>query len=494
MPNTIIVLGGPEVSYDFDEYLGQVDFIAIGEGEATIKELIEFFLFSDKSISDIKGISYKKDDKIIVNEAREPLSLDSIPFAYQFGLEGLDNKIIYYETSRGCPYSCQYCLSSIDKQLRFLSMPRVEHELKIFLDENVRQVKFIDRTFNCNKNHAMGIWKFLIENDNGITNFHFEISADLLTEEMLSLLDTARQGLFQFEIGVQSTNTDTLSIIKRKSNLEKLFKSVGSIGVNIDKHLDLIIGLPNENYESFRNSFNTVYNLNPNQLQIGFLKLLKGSGLRQDVDKYGIAYKDKAPYEVLYTNDISFEEILRLKYIEDMVDIFYNSNKFDYTIKFIINYFSTPFDFYSSLADFWEKNNYHTLSHNKMALFSIMRDFILNELPNLSDEIEDLLKFDMYLNDNIKNPPTWIRDERDEKIKEKVKIFYQKEEHRDIYFNDLFKYTSQQLSRICHIEVFRYNVVEWIEKKSALKRKDTYILFKYAVKGESEFDFFEIEL
>ena len=493
LPNTVIVLGGPEVSYGYKEHLEKnADFVVVGEGEATIKELIEYFIYSDLKIEGIKGIAYKKNNEIVVNESRNLLDLDSIPFAYKYGFEDLENRIIYYETSRGCPFNCQYCLSSKDEKLRFLSLNRVQEELKIFLDENVKQVKFVDRTFNCNKVHAITIWKFLIENDNGKTNFHFEISADLLTNEMIELLKTARSGLFQFEVGIQSTNTDTLKSIKRKTDLEKLFKRLNSIEKNINKHVDLIVGLPNESYESFKTSFNMVYNLNPNQLQIGFLKLLKGSGLRKDAEKYGIVYKEDAPYEVLYTNDISFEEIQNLKFLEDAVEIFYNSNKFDSTIKFVLEHYETPFDFYKNLAKYWEKNNYHHLSHSKMALYEIMRAFLLDEVPDKINEIDSFLKFDMYLNDNVKNLPSWAKKEQCNKTKEKIKAFYHKEENKNVYFSDLSKYTPQQLSRICHIESFDYNIIKWLDNGGFVEKNTTYVLFKYAIKGESNFSFFQI--
>lgn len=498
LPKVVIVLGGPEVSYDFNYYLKtDVDFIIMGEGEATIKELIEFLLgLHTKGLENINGLAYKDNDKIIVNSPRKNLDLNEIPFVYKEGFKDLENKIIYYETSRGCPFNCQYCLSSNDKQLRFLPLSRVYKELKFFLDENIKQVKFIDRTFNCNKKHAINIWKFLIENDNNITNFHFEISADLLNNEMIDLLKTAREGQIQFEVGIQSTNINTLTAIKRKTNLDKVFEKISFIDNNIHKHLDLIIGLPNEGYNSFKSSFNMVYKLKPDKLQIGFLKLLKGSGLREDAEKYGIIYKNVAPYEVLYTKDISFKEILKLKVLEEMVEIFYNSNKFFYTIKFVIEYFQTPFNFYISLAEYWENNNYHHISHSKMSLYEIMRNFLLNNLQHKIGEIENLLKFDMYTNENVKNLPLWAKNDKDNKVKEKIRDFYKKQENRKKHFEDLLKYDDKQLSRICHIECFEYNIISWLKNDitSILEKEDTYILFKYPVKSQNKFEFFKVSI
>ncbi len=293
----------------------------------------------------------------------------------------MENKILYYEASRGCPYSCQYCLSALEKGLRFLNEDRVKSDLKFFLENNVKQVKFVDRTFNCNKKYAIMIWEYLIENDNGITNFHFEISADILDDSMINVLKKARLGLFQFEIGVQSTNDSTLSEIKRKTNLQKLFEKVKIVKElkNIHQHLDLIAGLPNESYENFKSSFNDVFNIYPEQFQLGFLKLLRGSGLRINAEKYGIVFKEKAPYEVLYTKDISYNEMCNLKGIEELVEIYYNSGKAINTLKYAINFFANPFDFFEAFNFYWLENDFEKVSHNKMKLYEIIYNFIIEK-------------------------------------------------------------------------------------------------------------------
>jgi len=480
----IVILGGPEVSYDY-EYLFKlgVDIVSIGEGEQTFKELTEYFLYENKNMSDIKSIAFLKNDNIIVTKAREPVKLDDIPFAYYDCIDEFKNKIIYYEASRGCPYNCQYCLSSVEKGVRFLSIERVKNDLMFFIKNNVKQVKFVDRTFNCNKKYAVEIWNFLIEKDNGVTNFHFEISADILDNDMLKILSKARKQLFQLEIGVQSTNLITLNNIKRNTNLDILFEKVKKIKSfkNIHQHLDLIAGLPDENYISFKKSFNDVYNLYPQQLQLGFLKLLKGSGLRNDAKKFGIVYKSKAPYEVLYTKDISYSEMNRLKRIEEMVETYYNSGKCIYTLRYVIN--DSPFDFFEQLSLYWEKNNYHFILHNKMELYTIMFEFLKNKTDDI-EIIKDIMKFDLFLNDNIKNFPKWIDENDINLLREKTRQFFNYENIKK-YVPHLANYTSKQVSRMCHLEIFEYDIVKWIEYNfEKIEKRKSFILFDYYSSGD----------
>ncbi len=470
IPHCVIVLGGPEVSYGATDFLKEnqlVDFIVQGEGEKTFYELCEHFIYH-KKLEDIKGIAYRENGVPTENYMRNFLELDSIPFIYQDSISNFDNKILYYETSRGCPFSCQYCLSSVEKGVRFLSLERVFRDLTFFLENKVKQVKLVDRTFNCNVKRTFEIWDFLIQHDNGVTNFHFEISADLLNEELLNLLKKARKGLFQFEIGVQTTNEATLNAIQRSSHLNRLFEVVEIIKSyeNIHLHLDLIVGLPFEDYYSFKKSFNDVFKHYPEQLQLGFLKLLKGSGLRNYAEEYGIVAKDKAPYEVLFTDYIRYEEIVRLKLIEKLLEIYYNSGNFFYSVKYAVDFFSSPFDFFEKMYLFWLENNYFDFSHTKQKLFNLFFDFCCKFLPNNLNIIKDLLKFDMFLKDNVKNFPDWFITSHDEETKRKIRAFFAK--------------NGKPAGRMTHIEIFDFDVVAFIDSEyTCMEMTKTAIFFDY---------------
>lgn len=479
-PHVMIILGGPEVSYNAEETLKEIpaDIVIRGEGEVTFYEIVKGLQSNTLTLEKINGISYRKGNAIFSNQDRAPVALDELPFVYD-DITAFQHRILYYETQRGCPYRCQYCLSSIEQGVRFLSMERVKKDLQFFLENHVPQVKFVDRTFNANENHANEIWSYLIEHDNGVTNFHMEITADILTEKSLFLLQRARKGLFQFEIGVQSTNIDTIKAIQRNTNFETLkiiVNKIKSYG-NIHQHLDLIAGLPYENYASFRRSFNDVYALEPEQFQLGFLKLLKGSGLRRDAEKYGIVYRKDAVYEVLYTKELSYFEICRLKQIENMVETYYNSGKACYSIAYTIKFFPTPFDFYEALGDYWLSKNYYAVQHSKMELYSIFYDFVSQE-ENTSaykEIIKECLKLDIFINDNVKTLPGWLQEDAEEKQK------------RWKYFNDtelirqkvphLAEQTPKQLSKGCYIGFFQYDVLSAQKEK-----KQTVLLFDYAKK------------
>ena len=400
LPHVPIVIGGPEASYEYEELLELgVDVIVQGEGEEAFRELVREFVNAGATAGAHEV------------QCATAVALHDIPFPYSAEMFlTLANRIIYYETSRGCVNRCGYCLSSATEGVRFLSWERVQTDLGKFLQARVKQVKFVDRTFNCNKDHAVAIWDYLIKNDNGTTNFHFEIAGELLDDETLALLSTARKGLFQFEIGVQSTNPKTLEAIRRATDTTKLFENVRKIKEfgNIHLHLDLIVGLPHENYESFRQSFNDVFACRPHKLQVGFLKLLKGSQLRKDAQKYGIVYKKNAPYGVLQTNDITFGQVNHLKKIEHMVETFYGGTGFDSYVSFMVQNFVTPFDFFDALAAHWEENSCHLVSHKKSAIYSILHGFAVKFFPDKMRLICELLKFDMLLQENVRTFPGWI--------------------------------------------------------------------------------------
>lgn len=486
LPDAKIIFGGPEVSYNSYELLKKYDFIDIiisGEGEETFFEICGHFIDNNKELNKILGITYRQNGEVIKNPPQIPLVLDDIPFAYD-NLDGLSNRIIYYETQRGCPFNCQYCMSSVEKGVRFLSWNRVKSDLDFFLENKVPQVKFVDRTFNCNKNHAVSIWKYLMENDNGITNFHMEIKAELLDDEIIHMLYGAREGLFQFEIGVQSTNNETVNAIKRAGSFEKLSNIVNKVkeGKNIHLHLDLIAGLPKEDYNSFKNSFNDVYSLSPEQFQLGFLKILKGSGLEKDAEKYGIVYREKAPYEVLYTNKLSFYEVLKLKGIEEMVETYYNSGKALNTIRFAEKYFTSPFDFYEKLSEYYIKNDYDKQSHSKAELFFIFYKFAVDSFE-LSDKlpiVRDFLRLDMLVCDNLRTLPEWSCPINNNDTNRKIFDFFEKEENINKYIPHLKGFSPKQLSRMCHIEIFENDIMNIsCEKSLSNDNEFTAILFDY---------------
>ena len=417
LPGADFWAGGPEVSYDAEKFLtenSEFKGVMVGEGEETFKELAGYYVEKNpQDLKDMTGICYRDGDQIIHNGWRQIMDLSSIPFIYK-DLSEFKNRIIYYESSRGCPFSCSYCLSSIDKKLRFRDTETVKKELQFFIENKVPQVKFVDRTFNCKHDHAMAIWKYINEHDNGVTNFHFEISADLLREEELQEMSTMRPGLIQLEIGVQSTNPDTIKAIHRTMDFEKLkgiVDRIHSFG-NIHQHLDLIAGLPYEDYDSFRNSFNDVYALKPQQLQLGFLKVLKGSHMMEMCREYGIVYKTQEPYEVLSTKWLDYDHVLKLKTVENMVEVYYNSGQFQNTLEYLENFFQDAFSIYERLGSFYMEKGYGDVSHTRMRRYEILLEF-LEDMPEISvDQVKDQMVYDLYLRENLKSRPGFARDQK----------------------------------------------------------------------------------
>ena len=417
LPGADFWAGGPEVSYDAEKFLtenSEFKGVMVGEGEETFKELAGHYVEKNpQNLKNMTGICYRDGDQIIHNGWRQIMDLSSIPFIYK-DLSEFKNRIIYYESSRGCPFSCSYCLSSIDKKLRFRDTETVKKELQFFIDNKVPQVKFVDRTFNCKHDHAMAIWKYINEHDNGVTNFHFEISADLLREEELQEMSTMRPGLIQLEIGVQSTNLDTIKAIHRTMDFEKLkgiVDRIHSFG-NIHQHLDLIAGLPYEDYDSFRHSFNDVYALKPQQLQLGFLKVLKGSHMMEMCKEYGIVYKTQEPYEVLSTKWLDYDHVLKLKTVENMVEVYYNSGQFQNTLEYLEKFFPDAFSIYERLGSFYMEKGYGDVSHTRMRRYEILLEF-LEDVPEISmDQVKDQMVYDLYLRENLKSRPGFARDQK----------------------------------------------------------------------------------
>ena len=468
-PDVPVWVGGPEVSYEVERFLAEHDYITgvmIGEGEDTFRELCQHYVDGDIRLEDIKGIAIReKSGKAIITQPRCIMDMSQIPFCYDT-MEDFSNRIIYYESSRGCPFSCSYCLSSVDKTLRFRDIELVKKELKYFIDQKVPQIKFVDRTFNCNHKHAMEIWKFIKENDNGVTNFHFEISADLINDEELELISDMRPGLIQLEIGVQSTNEVTIKEIHRTMKLDLLKDIVTKIqaGGNIHEHLDLIAGLPYEGYESFRKSFDEIYELKPNQLQLGFLKILKGSYMYEHAVEYGIVYHDKPPYEVLKTNWLSFDEVLKIKQVEEMLEVYYNSGQFEVTMKIFEKMFDSAFDMFRQMGEFYEQNGYFGMNHSRIKRCEILLDFV--KQYEFKEEhvhiIEEALIFDLYYRENCKSRPSWASD------------------------MSKFKHMTHHYCRkgkVSHVEPFHYNFpdkkAKTIEVLPKREEEPAWILFHY---------------
>lgn len=414
-PEVPIWVGGPEVSYEVETFFAehpQVTGVMIGEGERTFEQLCRYYVNHAGSLEEIRGIAFRDQDsgKTVFTPAQEPMNMSDIPFCYDH-IENFENRIIYYESSRGCPFNCSYCLSSIDKKLRFRDIELVKKELAFFIEKKVPQVKFVDRTFNCRHDHAMEIWRFVKEHDNGITNFHFEISADLLNEEELALIHDMRPGLIQLEIGVQSTNEITIREIHRTMKLELLKDIVRKIqgGENIHEHLDLIAGLPYEDYATFAKSFDEIYELKPNQLQLGFLKVLKGSYMYEHAAEYEIVYHAKTPYEVMKTKWLSFDDVLKIKQVEEMLEVYYNSGQFEITMKVMEPLFDSAFAMFQELGVFYEEKGYFGMSYSRIHRAEILLEFMRERKSEdtVLLMLEESLTFDLYYRENCKSRPSW---------------------------------------------------------------------------------------
>ena len=479
LPQLPVFLGGPEVTYDADKLLRKYPYLTgifIGEGEATFAQVVKYYVKKNpESLEDIPGLMLRSG----MTPERKPLNLTDVPFLYD-DMAPFTNRIIYYETQRGCPFRCSYCLSSIDKTVRFRDIEVVKKELAFFLEKKVKQVKFVDRTFNCNHDHAMAVWQYLYEHDNGVTNFHFEIAGDILREDEIALVAKMRPGLVQFEIGVQSTNTDTLREIRRVMDIEKLKQVVAALKAahNVHIHLDLIAGLPYEDYDSFARSFDDVYAMEPEQLQLGFLKVLKGSYMAEMAESYGLVYTDYAPYEVLYTNWLSFTEICRLKRIEEMVEIYYNSGQFAHSLPVMIADFEQgAFAFYEALADFYEEQGFFVETPSRIYRYQALLSFAKTIHPEREELYKELLLFDLYVRENLKSRSDFAPDLHD--LQPVIHAFYKKEESERRYLPHLSEIPAPQLSRMTHLEPFSYSV--WATDVSEVKRlpEQAFLLFDY---------------
>lgn len=485
LPDVKIWAGGPEVSYHGEAFLKEepaVDLVMMGEGEITFAHFLKALL-EGEDLKQVPGLMVRNADGTFTDTGfRQVMDMSQIPFPYAFmDMKELEHRIIYYESSRGCPFSCAYCLSSIDKKLRFRSLDLVLPELEWFLQAKVPQVKFVDRTFNCKKSHAMAIWQYIRDHDNGVTNFHFEIAADLLDKDELDLLSTMRPGLVQLEIGVQSTNEKTLEAIRRKTDIEEIREITETINSwhNIHQHLDLIAGLPWEDLESFKKSFNDVYEMEPEQLQLGFLKVLKGSYMEELIPTCDLLYSAAPPYEVLCTKWLSYGDVLELKDIEEMTEVHYNSRQFTCTLKELEKEFDTPYEMFSFMAGYYNKNHLFGISHSRIARYEILWKIIQERLEKngkcetqgkpenggVSEKLKqyrDLLMTDLYLRENVKSRPTFARDLSDSK--DFVREFFQREEKTPEHLSGYEGYDSRQMAKMAHLEPLR---------------DGTYLLFDY---------------
>lgn len=490
LPDVDIWFGGPEVSYNAEQILQENPWLAgvmTGAGEKTLYELLRQYLADVGDFRHIAGLVLRDGDRIIRTAAREPMAMDEIPFVYDY-ISGMEHRIIYYETSRGCPYGCSYCLSSVDRGVCFRSMELVERELQYFLDRRVAQVKFVDRTFNCNPEHTMAIWKYIHEHDNGVTNFHFELSADILTQEEIDYLKRFRSGLAQFEIGVQSTNLTTIAAIDRKMDLEKLRAHVLQVrqGRNIHQHLDLIAGLPWEDLESFCKSFNDVYAMEPDQLQLGFLKVLKGSPLEGKAEEYGLVCQAVPPYEVLCTKWISYGQLRRLKWVEDMVERYYNSMQFMATVKYLVPFFQDAFHFYDALGQYFRSQGYGQRQQSRIQNYYILLEFIRDTVNRDRDcqidvdAVRELLVFDLYARENLKAEPVELMTKYQRSVgKDRRKLFYQDDRANQKYLAGYQRYQWKQRMRMTYLGWFSYDIVSFL-KDGEWRREKSVVLFDYA--------------
>lgn len=484
LPDVTIVLGGPEVSYDAKDRLGQCDFIdliIVGEGEVTFRELLEWYCDDVNSRSEILGLCYREESgQIVMTAPREAMQMDDLVFPYR-DLSDMENRILYYETIRGCPFSCSYCLSSVEKTVRMRSLPLVFDELDFFIRHKVKQVKFVDRTFNCNHEHAYAIWQYIHEHDNGVTNFHFEIGGDLLKEEDFELFRDFRPGLVQFEIGVQSTNPHTTQEIRRKMNLETLRENVYRVrkNANIHQHLDLIAGLPFEDYDSFHKSFQDVYAMRPDQLQLGFLKILKGSFMNEKKERYEMLYDNHPPYEVLSTQWLSYDDVLRLKKIEEMVEVYYNSFQFQATVSLLETLEGDAFEIYRRLGDYYAEKSYFQRKHSRISRYEILWEYVCQFYEKWKDEFRQTLTYDLYLRDYVKNPPEFVRP-RDKEYLTFVRRFLDQETENPHILCGYDGFVTKQLFNMVYVDIFTLDFMELFRNHQISRREPYSLVFDYS--------------
>lgn len=491
LPGLTVIAGGPEVSYRPQEILRDsscIDLVMVGEGEQTFREYLQWLDEggTKKQLAQINGLVFREDDgsgRIICTRPREAMAMDELVFPYR-DTAGLEHHILYYESIRGCPFSCSYCLSSIEKSVRMKSLEKTTKELDFFFKNKVPQVKFVDRTFNCNHAYAYEIWKYIGEHDNGVTNFHFEIAGDLLREDDFELFRSFRPGLIQFEIGVQSTNPDTIRAIRRRMDLQKLRENVYRVreNHNIHQHLDLIAGLPCEDYESFSRSFNDVYEMKPDQLQLGFLKLLDGSYMNEVKGEYEISYSEKAPYEVLSTKWLSYDDILRLKLVEEMVEVYYNSLQFAASMAYLVPHFASAFDLYARLGRYYKEHDLLECKHSRQQRYEILWDFCLEYVCDSAEEREELreiLTFDLFRRDYVKSPPSFVRVREPDDRREIRCLLDRELQGSGVLAARYGGMTARQVFHMVYVDLFSIDMGMLTETGKIVKSRPHYLMFDY---------------
>ncbi len=465
LPGVCLWAGGPEVSFDASGFLKEhpeATGVMRGEGEITFSKLAAYYIQGKGALSDIPGLTFRdQEGEICQTEEVEMADMDKLPFAFQ-NTDGFQNRILYYESSRGCAFRCSYCLSSVEKRVRYRSLALVKKDLQEFLKSGVPQVKFVDRTFNLDPERTEELWQWILEHDNKITNFHFEVAADLITDREMEIMSRMRPGLIQLEIGVQSVYPDTLREIERKTDLHRLWEAVERIRGfhNIHQHLDLIAGLPYEDLKKFRRSFDQVFCMKPQQLQLGFLKVLKGSGMYRRASAYGLVFHSEPPYEVLRTNWMTYEDLLFLKGVEEMVEVYYNSHQFEQTLRKILQRYDSPFDFFHELAVYYEQRDYHRICHSRMARYEILREF-LQWKGWMHPVYDQCMVYDLYAREKLKSRPAFAPDLRPwRECLKKYEKDYGKQVHVEIFLCDsgpryvLFDYRKRDpLTGNAHVEV-----------------------------------------
>ncbi|MCH7320747.1 B12-binding domain-containing radical SAM protein [Solibacillus sp. MA9] len=479
LPNVKIVLGGPEVSYDVHDWLrkhDEIDYIIMGEGEVSFKEMLRHFN-GEIELEKVPGICYLHDGKLKIHAQPPKVDLREIatPFRFEEDLPHLGKRIQYIETSRGCPFSCQFCLSSIEVGVRYFNREKIKEDIRYLMDNGAKTIKFVDRTFNISRSYAMEMFQFLIDEHKPGVVFQFEITADIMRPEVIQFLnDNAPRGLFRFEIGVQSTNDLTNDLVKRRQNFEKLTRTVTMVkeGGKIDQHLDLIAGLPEEDYNSFRKTFNDVFAMRPEELQLGFLKLLRGTGLRLEAEKYGYTYVDISPYEIFSNNVLTFDDIVRIKHAEDVLEKYWNAHRMDHTIEYLVTQvFETPFDFFQNFGTYWETKGWSRIGHQLEDLFRRLLEFLQTVENANIDIITSLMKYDFLSGQHFQPRKLWWNDRLSEnemrdiyaRIKEKPAIVGDEFAAMNISERELFKHS---LVIPFHIDFQNYDETGTVTKQT----------------------------
>lgn len=482
-PELLIVLGGPEVTYDVKEWLEripEVDFLVIGEGEETFKQLLTA-IRDGQSTEEISGVALRKDDKIIINPQRNKLDLKELPSPFRFeeDLPHLSKRVTYIETSRGCPFNCQFCLSSIEVGVRYFDREKIKEDIRFLMENGAKTIKFVDRTFNISRSYAMEMFQFLIDEHKPGTVFQFEITADIMRPEVIEFLNkNAPAGLFRFEIGVQSTNDATNELVQRRQNFSKLERTVRLVkeGGKIDQHLDLIAGLPEEDYNSFRKTFNDVFEMRPEELQLGFLKMLRGTGVRIRAAEHDYIYMDHSPYEILGNNVLSFDDITRIKQVEDVLEKYWNDHRMNQTIEYLVTKrFETPFDFFQEFGTFWDQQGWSRIGHQLEDLFKRLLEFLQSGKRDSIDTIVGIMKYDYLRNQKYKPRKPWWDDLVD---KQERAAFYS-----DIVENPQSLGEDYEKLQLHEKDLYKHTVVEKIPfdftlytQTGEIKQQESYLL------------------